>query len=87
MVHESRVKCRQCHPSFTGHVEIKNLFTWTCRLNFLRLLECGISSLVGNDFNENILKSELIIVIIITNEKFLNHDSPENKSPNHVSRN
>ena len=40
-----------------GHVEIKNLFTWTCRFNFLRLLESGLSSLVGNDFNEKILKS------------------------------
>ena len=29
----------------------------------------------GNDFNEKILKSELIIVILIKN--FLNHDSPE----------
>ena len=40
-----------------GHVEIKNLFTWTCRFNFLRLLESGLSSLVGNDFNEKNLKS------------------------------
>ena len=31
----------------------------------------------GNDFNEKILKSELIIVILITNKNFLNHDSPE----------
>ena len=84
MVHESHFKC---HPSFMGHVEIKNLFTWTCKFNFLRLLESSISSLVGNDFNENILTSELIIVIIITNKKFLNHDSRENKLPNHVSRN
>ena len=60
-----------------GHVEIKKLFTWTCTFNFPCLLESGLSSLVGNDFNEKILKSELIIVILITNKNFLNHDSPE----------
>ena len=60
-----------------GHVEIKKLLTWTCTFNFPCLLESGLSSLVGNDFNEKILKSELIIVILITNKNFLNHDSPE----------
>ena len=60
-----------------GHDEIKKLFTWTCTFNFPCLLESGLSSLVGNDFNEKILKSELIIVILITNKNFLNHDSPE----------
>ena len=71
-----------------GHVEIKNLFTWTCRFNFLRLLESGLSSLVGNDFNEKILKPELIIVILITNKKVLNHDSREiNRLIMHASRN
>ena len=32
---------------------------------------------MGNDFNEKGLKSELIILILITNEKNLNHDSRE----------
>ena len=60
-----------------GHDEIKKLFTWTCTFNFPCLLESGLSCLVGNDFNEKILKSELIIVILITNKNVLNHDSPE----------
>ena len=77
MVHESRLESVDVTLHSPRSRCNKKIVHVDMYVQFPCLLESGLSSLVGNDFNEKNLKSELTIVILITNKNFLNHDSPE----------
>ena len=77
MVHESRLESVDVTLHSPRSRWNKKIVHVDMYVQFPCLLESGLSSLVGNDFNEKNLKSELTIVILISNKNFLNHDSPE----------
>ena len=77
MVHESRLESVDVTLHSPRSRWNKKIVHVDMYVQFPCLLESGLSSLVGNDFNEKKLKSELTIVILISNKNFLNHDSPE----------